>query len=130
MDKNEIGMNRLLQDLWWRQRNIVFPDTVRNEGILYRNAARSDQVRDPLQRVGIMMAAVPCFMFACAYLLLAIGFFVEHGLFALIPALIGLGVAGVSFAIGAKLAMAAVFNSKRPPVHPDIIRRRRISGRK
>ena len=130
MDKNQLGMDRLLQDLWWRQRNIVFPDTVRNEGVFYRNLARGEQSRDALQRVGAMMAEVPFFLFAGTYLLMTTGFFIELGLFALIPALVVLAVAGVSFAIGAKLASVAVFPGSRRPVHPAILYRRRMSGRR
>jgi hypothetical protein len=130
MDKNQLGMDRLLQDLWLRERNIVFPDTVRNEGNFYRNLARRDQSRDALQRVGTMMLAIPFLMTACFFLVMAVGFLVEHGLFALIPAIIGVGAAIVSFAIGARLAIAAVFTVERPVVDERLIRRRRLMGRR
>jgi hypothetical protein len=130
MDKNQLGMDRLLQDLWLRERNIVFPDTVRNEGNFYRNLARRDQSRDALQRVGTMMLAIPFLMTACFFLVMAVGFLVEHGLFALIPAIIGVGAAIVSFAIGARLAIAAVFTVERPVLDERLIRRRRLMGRR
>jgi hypothetical protein len=130
MDKNQLGMDRLLQDLWLRERNIVFPDTVRNEGNFYRNLARRDQSRDALQRVGTMMLAVPFLMTGCFFLAMAVGLLVEHGLFALIPAIIGVGAAIVSFAIGARLAIAAVFTVERPVVDERLIRRRRLMGRR
>jgi hypothetical protein len=130
MDKNELGMDRLLQDLWWRQRNIVFPDTVRNEGVFYRNLARGEQSRDALQRVGMMMAAVIFLFGGCMYLALALGAMAAEGLAALIPAIIMFAVAGVFFAVGGKLVIAAVFNIKRRGTNPQIVRRRHISGRR
>lgn len=128
MDKNQLGMDRLLQDLWLRQRNIVFPDTVRNEGNFYRNLARRDQSRDALQRVGTMMLAVPFLLTGCFFLAMAVGFLVEHGLFALIPAIIVVGAAIVSFAIGVRLAVAAVLLIDRKTPEEWLIRRRRLSG--
>src|SRR5438045_1056141 len=104
MDKNELGMDRLLQDLWWRQRNIVFPDTVRNEGVFYRELANRGHSRDALQRVGIMMAAVSFLLAGCVYVEMAVGIVVAEGLGALILAFIGLAVAIVFFAVGVKLA--------------------------
>src|SRR4051794_9768027 len=102
-------MDRLLQDLWLRERNIVFPDTVRNEGNFYRNLGRRDQSRDALQRVGTMMLAVCSLMAGCFFLMLAIGNLVLEGLSALIPVIISLVPAIVAFAVGGKLAIAAVF---------------------
>jgi hypothetical protein len=129
MDKNEVGMNRLLQDLWWRQRNIVFPDTVRNEGIFYRNAARGDQPRDAVQRVGTMMLAVTLLLVGAGYIASVVGTLVEQGLGALIPAIIAFVIASVFFVVGGKLAIAAVFVNARP-LHEEIIRRRRLMGRR
>ena len=130
MDKNQVAMDRFLYDLWTRERNIVFPDTVRNEGIFYRNLARTDQRRDPVQRVGARMVAIPFFFMACMLLWLAIGFLIEHGLLALIPALVVLLPAAGSFAIGAKLAAVAIFPASARQLHPEILVRRRISGRR
>jgi len=128
MDKNQIAMDRMLQDLWLRQRNIVFPDTVRNEGNFYRNLARRDQSRDALQRVGTTMLAVPFLMYGCFLLAAAVGFLVEHGLFALIPAMIAVAAAIISFAIGVRLAIAAVFSIERKGPPEWLARRRRLSG--
>ena len=129
MDRNQLGMDRMLQDLWLRQRNIVFPDTVRNEGNFYRNLARRDQPRDALIRVGTMMLALPFLMGGCWLLATAIGLLLENGLFALLPAIIALGISIVFFAIGLRLAMAAVLSAEAPKVDEQIIRRRRLSGR-
>ena len=128
MDKNQLGMDRMLQDLWLRQRNIVFPDTVRNEGNFYRNLARRDESHDALIRVGTMMVAVPFLMYGCYFLAMAIGSLVGNGLSALIPAIIAVGAAIISFAIGSRLAIAAVFTIERPKIDEQIIRRRRLSG--
>ncbi len=130
MDKNEIGMDRLLQDLWLRERNIVFPDTVRNEGNFYRNLARRDQSRDALQRVGTMMLAIPFLLSGCFFLAAAIGVLVERGLSLLIPAIVLLAAAMVAFALGAKLAAAAVFVIEKPVMDERLIRRRKLMGRR
>jgi hypothetical protein len=61
---------------------------------------------------------------------MAVGFLVEHGLFALIAAIIGVAAAIVSFAIGARLAIAAVFTVDRPVLDERLIRRRRLMGRR
>src|SRR5438445_10920413 len=100
MDKNQLGMDRLLQDLWWRQRNIVFPDTVRNEGVFYRALANASHSRDALQRVGLMMAAVGFLLGGCMYMAMAVGILVTEGLAALILAIIAFAVAGLFFAVG------------------------------
>jgi hypothetical protein len=128
MEKNQLGMDRLLQDLWLRQRNIVFPDTVRNEGNFYRNLAHRDQSRDALQRVGTMMVAVTFLMTGCYFVAMAIGLVVEGGFFALIPAIIPSGAGLVSFTLGAKLAFAAVLPATVQRSSEHLRRRRRISG--
>jgi hypothetical protein len=130
MDKNQAGMDRMLQDLWLRQRNIVFPDTVRNDGNFYRNLARRDQSRDALQRVGTMMLAAILLMTGCVFVAMAIGLVVEGGFFALIPAVIFLAGALVWFALGAKLAFAAVLPATIQKPNQRLLRRRRISGLK
>jgi hypothetical protein len=43
------------QDVDARQRNVVFPDTVQNEGRLWRNLARGKQKLTILQAVGIAL---------------------------------------------------------------------------
>src|SRR5436305_263231 len=130
MDKNQAGMDRMLQDLWLRQRNIVFPDTVRNEGNFYRNLSRRDQSRDALHRVGTMMVAVGSLMTGCLFVAMAIGFLVEGGLFGLIPATVPLAGALGCFALGGKLAFAAVLPATIPKPNEWLLRRRRISGLK
>jgi hypothetical protein len=77
-----------------------------------------------------MMLAIPFLMTACFFLVMAVGFLVEHGLFALIAAIIGVAAAIVSFAIGARLAIAAVFTVDRPVLDERLIRRRRLMGRR
>ena len=132
MNKKYLLVDRFLFELWSRERNIVFPDTVRNEGIFYRNLARRDQSRDPVQRVGTMMLAACFLLGGCFFLAAGIGILVSEGLSALIPAITFFGTALVAFAIGGKLAIAAVFvtASSNGPLHPEIINRRRISGRR
>src|SRR6266404_9222309 len=132
MDKNQLGMDRMLQDLWLRQRNIVFPDTVRNEGNFYRNLARRDQSHDALIRVGKMMVAVYFLFMGCFFLAGALGsvLLLRQGWHFLGIAVLMFGADIVSFAIGAKLAIAAMFSLERRNVDERIIRRRRLSGRR
>jgi protein-S-isoprenylcysteine O-methyltransferase Ste14 len=53
-------MNRhvWLQDLRNRQRNIVFPDTVENQGNFYRNMLARDARFNPVQRAGLVIMSV------------------------------------------------------------------------
>ena len=47
-----------LQDLRNRQRNTVFPDTVRNEGNFYRNMLAKDARFNPVQRTGLIVMSL------------------------------------------------------------------------
>jgi len=49
------------QDLRERQRNIVFPDTVRNQGNFYRRLLRGNRPLVGAQRVGLVLLAIPVF---------------------------------------------------------------------
>jgi hypothetical protein len=48
------------RDLELRQRNIVFPDTVQNQGRFYRNILRTGMPLSAAQRIGIIVVAVSC----------------------------------------------------------------------
>ena len=130
MKDNRLAVNRFLFELWTRERNLVFPDTVRNEGVFYRNLARRDQPRDPLIRVGTMMLAVCFLVTGCFFLASGIGLLIslKQGWFLFVPAIMFLAAAAVALTIGMKLAVVAVFSVERKPVPEWLTRRRRLSG--
>jgi hypothetical protein len=47
-----------LQDLRNRQRNTVFPDTVRNQGNFYRNMLAKEARFNPVQRAGLVVMSL------------------------------------------------------------------------
>jgi len=47
--------DELLETVIRRQRNYVFPDTVRNEGVFWRNAVSGEHSWTPVQRAGIFI---------------------------------------------------------------------------
>jgi hypothetical protein len=65
------------QEIRDRQRNIVFPDTVRNEGNFYRAALRGKTPLGPAQRFGLFLLAIPFFGGGCFGLAGAIGSFLK-----------------------------------------------------
>src|SRR5262249_40187936 len=60
------------QDLRERQRNIVFPDTVRNQGNFYRRLLRGNRPLVGAQRGGLVFLAVPVFFGGCLGVALSI----------------------------------------------------------
>lgn len=50
------------QELRDRQRNIVFPDTVRNEGHFYRTLLRRETPLPGVMRFGLLLLATPFFL--------------------------------------------------------------------
>jgi hypothetical protein len=53
------------RDVRNRQRNIVFPDTVLNEGRFYRNIFSGAAQLNSTQRIGILLLAATFFIFGC-----------------------------------------------------------------
>ena len=53
------------QDLRERQRNIVFPDTVRNQGNFYRRLLRGNRPLATAQRVGLFLLGISTFLGGC-----------------------------------------------------------------
>lgn len=48
------------RDIELRQRNIVFPDTVHNEGRFYRNILERGKPVNPVQRAGLLILGFSC----------------------------------------------------------------------
>ena len=65
------------QDLRERQRNLVFPDTVRNEGIFLRSLLRSNRPLPAAQRIGLFLIAIPLLLGGCVGLAAAIASFLQ-----------------------------------------------------
>src|SRR5215470_14155877 len=65
------------QDLRDRQRNIVFPDTVRNQTNFYRGLLRGNSPLATAQRVGLVLLGVPAFVGGCFGLAISITSFRE-----------------------------------------------------
>ncbi|MGZ4842986.1 MAG: hypothetical protein ACXV5J_14640 [Candidatus Angelobacter sp.] len=53
------------RDIINRQRNIVFPDTVLNEGRFYRNIFSGKAQLNTTQRIGILLIAATFFLLGC-----------------------------------------------------------------
>lgn len=53
------------QDIVNRQRNIVFPDTVLNEGRFYRNIFSGKTQLNSIQRIGLLLIAAIFFFLGC-----------------------------------------------------------------
>lgn len=68
-----MGRRQWEEDLRLRQRNFVFPDTVRNQGIFYRSLVRSKTPLSTTQRVGMVLVAIPFLLGGCAGLAYSIG---------------------------------------------------------
>src|SRR5215467_11327233 len=65
------------QDLRDRQRNLVFPDTVRNEGIFFRSLLRSKKSLPAAQRIGLILLAIPLLLGGCVGLAASIAAFLQ-----------------------------------------------------
>ena len=62
--KDFIKKRREFQDdLSARQRNIVFPDTVRNEGMFFRELADGKRSLNRIQRIGVLILAAVSIIF-------------------------------------------------------------------
>lgn len=60
-------------DLLNRQRNIVFPDTMLNEGRFFRNMVSGQIPMNPVQKFGILLITAPFIATGCIGTALAIG---------------------------------------------------------
>ncbi len=97
------------QELRDRQRNIVFPDTVRNEGWFYRALTKRDVQLSTVQRVGCLIIALPTFCFGIAAIAAAVGHLGETVSLESVAAavfLIPLGAVFLAFFV--RLALAAI----------------------
>lgn len=65
------------QDLRERQRNIVFPDTVRNEGNFYRSLVHSKTPLSGVHRFGLGLLGTSFLMMGCVGLSAAIAHFIH-----------------------------------------------------
>ena len=66
------------EDLQWRQRNFVFPDTVRNEGIFLRTLVGRKTPLSGIQRFGMVLLAILFLITGCSTLAGWIGTFLKH----------------------------------------------------
>ena len=116
LDWKTKGMNQLLEDVRQRQRNFVFPDTVRNQGEFYRNLASGNYERRSWLRP---LVAVYGMLMLCEYLyLLPMG----H---ATLPSLVEtLALVAVGGFVSLKIIVNAALE-KRPDPPPEFVRRRR-----
>src|SRR5690349_20459038 len=86
------------QDILNRQRNIVFPDTVLNEGRFYRNIFSRDAYFTPGQRIGLVMFGI---------------FNLTLGLVGLFSgSLISMGIFGLMIIFGLGMIVRAIVPSK------------------
>jgi hypothetical protein len=115
MDKNQRGMDGLLRDVKERQRNIVFPDTVRNEGYAFRNLMHGSQSHPIIVRVGAAVVGL-MFLFSGCVMIATLQ----------LPALL---IGAFLIAVGLKFVITATFPKKpMPPPDDHVKRRRRLSG--
>jgi hypothetical protein len=61
-------MDRFLQEWRDRQRNIVFPDTVRNARPFYNLLWKGSADATPLQRIGVVLVAMPFLVYGAGAL--------------------------------------------------------------
>jgi hypothetical protein len=119
------GMNQLLEDVRQRQRNFVFPDTVRNQGEFYRNLASGNYERRSWLRP---LVAVYGILMLCEYLcVLAILYKDRSSLLGLVEIF---AVVAVGCFVSFKIIVNAAF--EKPPLPPPdfVIRRRKLMGRR
>jgi hypothetical protein len=96
--------DNLVAELSLRQRNIVFPDTVRNEGVFYRNLAGKDISAFTSHRVFAFLLGVS--------LVITVGSISISGVEA--------GLAGLLLVIvGLKIALNALASDHRPAAPAD-----------
>jgi hypothetical protein len=122
LDWKTKGMNQLLEDVRQRQRNFVFPDTVRNQGVFYRNLGSGNYERRSWLRP---IVAVYGISMLCEYLyLLPVGHSTIPGL---VEALLLVAVGGF---VSLKIIVNAAF--EKPPLPPPqfVVRRRKLMGRR
>jgi hypothetical protein len=67
------GVEEWELDILNRQRNIVFPDTVLNEGRFFRNVVSGQMPLNPIQKFGILLITAPFIATGCIGMALAIG---------------------------------------------------------
>jgi hypothetical protein len=122
LDWKTEGMNQLLEDVRQRQRNLVFPDTVRNEGHFFRNLAGGNYERRSWLRP---IAAVYGISMLCEYLsVMATSFRDPSNLLAM------LAIVAIGGFVSLKIVLNAAF--EKPPVPPPqfVTARRKLMGRR
>jgi hypothetical protein len=106
-----------IRDLHNRQRNIVFPDTVLNEGRFYRNLVSGKTPLNTVQRIGMIVLGaffVTSGSWATAFSLAGMmQNFTENWM-----AAITILVSGFFIFLGAKLIIQGVFRSPEPEPAP------------
>jgi len=93
------------RDIVYRQRNIVFPDTVQNEGRFYRTLLRTNIPLNAVQRLGVAFLGLLIWVIGAWMMALAIAEFRDQQLLAVPPA----GFSVLSLILGWKLAKRAAF---------------------
>lgn len=126
------------EDLQWRQRNFVFPDTVRNEGIFLRTLVGRKTPLSGVQRFGMVLLAILFLLGGCFSLAGSIATFLNPhkdsafgGWLALV---VGGGVSLFFCLLGALMLFRALLRPSSPspaksptfPKHQGRIRPRRF----
>jgi len=124
LDWKTEGMNQLLEDVRQRQRNFVFPDTVRNEGHFFRSLGSGSYDRNSPLRV---IAAIFGIFLLFEYVLAALMFLPSGIVLALVEFLL-FGSLGAIVAI--KIIFNAAFDRPADPPPEFITRRKKLMGRR
>jgi len=104
------------EDLRLRQRNFVFPDTVRNEGNFYRTLLRGKRPLAGVHRIGLILLAIPFLLGGCGGLAYSIAQFFnpEDEFSRWLRLIVGGGIAVASCLFGVLMLFRALLSSPAP----------------
>ena len=109
------------RDIRNRQRNIVFPDTVLNQGHFYRTIFRDKKSLPRSHRFGLLLVALPFFVGGCIGFASSLAGFLHstHEVNKWLTLLMGGGAAAAGCAFGIALMIRALLPaSSTPTVRP------------
>src|SRR4051812_21685893 len=124
LDWKTKGMDQLLEDLRQRQRNFVFPDTVRNEGHFFRSLGSGNYDRNsPIRVIAAIFGILLLFEYVFAALM-----FLPSGIALALVEFLAFGLLGAIVAI--KIIFNAAFDRPTDAPPEFITRRKKLSGQR
>ena len=110
-----MARNDWIEDIRNRQRNIVFPDTVLNQGRFYRNIVYGHTPLNPVQRAGILILGLLILAGACLFCAESIaGLLRTRSAEVRVLSFVDVLLALLSVAVGLLLTLRAVLPGTRP----------------